>query len=93
MFVLDPIGVGLLLSVPKGGTWVDVVTITVLAVIALVALAAAAEGWLLRKTSRLERLALLAAGILVLTPVALNDAVGIGLLAAVIVIQFLTRRA
>jgi TRAP transporter 4TM/12TM fusion protein len=93
MFVLDPIGTGLLLYIPKGGTWVDVVTITVLAVIALVALAGAAEGWLLRKTSLLERLALLAAGILVLTPAALNDAIGIGLLAAVIVIQFLKPRA
>ncbi len=88
MFVLDPIGTGLLLYVPKGGTWVDVVTITVLATIALVALAGAAEGWLLRKTSMLERLALLAAGILVLTPAALNDTIGIGLLAAVIVLQF-----
>ena len=93
MFVLDPIGTGLLLTIPKGGTWVDVVTITVLATIALVALAGAAEGWLLRKTSMLERLALLAAGILVLTPAALNDAIGIGLLAAVIVIQFLKPRA
>ena len=93
MFVLDPIGTGLLLTIPKGGTWVDVVTITVLATIALVALAGAAEGWLLRKTSMLERLALLAAGILVLTPAALNDAIGIGLLAAVIVIQFLKLRA
>ncbi len=93
MFVLDPIGTGLLLYIPKGGTWVDVVTITVLATIALVALAGAAEGWLLRKTSLLERLALLAAGILVLTPAALNDAIGIGLLAAVIVIQFLKPRA
>ena len=93
MFVLDPLGTGLLLTTPKGGTWVDVVTITVLATIALVALAGAAEGWLLRKTSMLERLALLAAGILVLTPAALNDAIGIGLLAAVIVIQFLKPRA
>jgi TRAP transporter 4TM/12TM fusion protein len=93
MFVLDPIGVGLLLSVPKGGTWVDVVTISVLAVIALVALAAAAEGWLFRKTTLLERFMLLAAGILVLTPAALNDAIGIGLLAVVMVIQFLKPRA
>lgn len=91
MFVLDPIGVGLLLYLPKGGTWVDVVTVTVLAVIALVALAGAAEGWLFKKTTTPERIALLAAGILVLTPAALNDAVGIGLLAAVMLIQWLRK--
>ncbi|MSQ88148.1 MAG: TRAP transporter fused permease subunit [Betaproteobacteria bacterium] len=93
MFVLDPIGVGLLLNIPKGGSWVDVLTITTLAVVALVALAAAAEGWLFKKTTLLERLVLLAAGILVLTPAALNDAVGIGLLAAVMAIQFFRSRA
>ena len=93
MFVLDPFGTGLLLSVPKGGSWVDVVTITGLALVALLALAGAAEGWLLSKTSTLERLVLLAAGVLVLTPAALNDAVGIGLLALVIAIQVLKPRA
>jgi TRAP-type uncharacterized transport system fused permease subunit len=93
MFVLDPIGTGLLLYIPKGGTWIDVVTITVLAVIALVALAAAAEGWLFKRTTLIERLMLLAAGILVLTPRALNDAIGIGLLAAVIALQMLRRKA
>ena len=46
VFVLDPIGVGLLLALPKGGSWWDVVWITVLVVIALAALAGAAEGWL-----------------------------------------------
>ena len=91
MFVLDPAGVGLLLNIPKGGTWVDVVTITGLAVIALVALAGAAEGWLFKKTTLIERLMLLAAGILVLTPLALNDAVGIGLIAVVAALQFVRR--
>ncbi len=93
MFVLDPIGVGLLLYIPKGGSWMSVVEITVLAVIALVALAAAAEGWLFTKTTLLERLALIAAGILVLTPVALNDAIGVALLGAVMAIQFFRSRA
>ncbi|MBI3375052.1 MAG: TRAP transporter fused permease subunit [Betaproteobacteria bacterium] len=93
MFVLDPIGVGLLLYIPKGGGWWSVLEITVLAVVALVALAGAAEGWLFKKTTIVERIALLAAGILVLTPVALNDAVGIGLLAAVMAIQWFRSRA
>ena len=64
-----------------------------LAVVALVALAAAAEGWFLKKTSLLERLALIAAGILVLTPAAMNDAIGVALLAAVAAIQFFRARA
>jgi TRAP transporter 4TM/12TM fusion protein len=92
MFVLDPIGVGLLLTIPKGGSWLSIVEITVLAVIALVALAGAAEGWLLKKTTLLERVALVAAGVLVLTPAAANDAIGIGLLGAVMVVQFLRGR-
>ena len=91
MFVLDPIGVGLLLYVPKGGSWWSIVEVSVLAVIALTALAGAAEGWLFKKTSALERVALLTAGILVLTPAALNDAVGAGLLAAVMLVQWLKK--
>ena len=52
IFVLDPIGVGLLLSVPKGGSWWDIVWVTLLAVFALIALAGAAEGWLARQDQR-----------------------------------------
>jgi TRAP transporter 4TM/12TM fusion protein len=88
MFVLDPLGVGLLLTVPKGGNWWQVAEIVVLSVVALVALAGAAEGWFLKKTNLFERLALLAAGILLLTTALLNDVIGIALLAAVIVIQW-----
>ena len=93
MFVLDPIGVGLLLSVPKGGSWLDIVTISVLAILALVALAGGAEGWLFKKTLLIERLMLLAAGALLLYPKLLFDALGIGLLAAVIALQMLRRKA
>ena len=42
---------------------------------------------------RSERLALIAAGILVLTPAAMNDAIGVALLAAVAAIQFFRARA
>ena len=49
VFVLDPLGVGLLLALPKGGSWWDVAGITTLVVIALIALAAAAEGWCLKR--------------------------------------------
>jgi TRAP transporter 4TM/12TM fusion protein len=93
MFVLDPIGVGLLLSLPKGGTWWDVAWIAALAVFALVALAGAAEGWLLKKTNGAERLLLLVAGLLLVYPKALYDAIGFGLLIAAVILQLIRRRA
>ena len=48
--------------------------------------------WTLVSTA-VERIALIAAGILVLTPVAMNDTIGIGLLVAVMAIQFFRARA
>jgi TRAP transporter 4TM/12TM fusion protein len=92
VFVLDPLGVGLLLVLPKGGSWWDVAGITTLVVIALIALAAAAEGWLLDKTTHLERLLLIAAGLLLIYPRPWLDVIGIAVLAAVIVLQLLRRR-
>ena len=47
VFVLDPQGVGLLLQVPQGRLWVDIVEITLKAACGIAALAAAAQGWLL----------------------------------------------
>ena len=92
VFVLDPLGIGLLLALPKGGSWWDVAGITTLVVIALIALAAAAEGWLFDKTTRIERLLLIAAGLLLIYPWPWLDLVGIAVLAAVIVLQLLRRR-
>jgi TRAP-type uncharacterized transport system fused permease subunit len=92
VFVLDPLGVGLLLELPKGGTWWDVAGITTLVVIALIALAAAAEGWLLDKTTHIERLLLIVAGLLLIYPRPWLDVIGIAVLAAVMVLQLLRRR-
>jgi TRAP-type uncharacterized transport system fused permease subunit len=91
IFVLDPIGVGLLLNVPKGGDWWDIAWVTVLAVFALIALAAAAEGWLFKKTNGAERLLLLVAGLLLVYPKPLYDAIGFGLLIGAVVLQLLRR--
>jgi TRAP transporter 4TM/12TM fusion protein len=71
IFVLDPLGPGVLLSIPKGGTWFDVVVITFYTSLALLAFAGAAEGWLLRKLSRLETALLLTAGVLLVFQVPL----------------------
>jgi TRAP transporter 4TM/12TM fusion protein len=92
IFVLDPIGVGLLLSLPKGGSWWDVVWVTLLAVFALIALAGAAEGWLFVKTNWAERLMLLVGGLLLVYPKALYDAIGFALLVAVVILQLVRRR-
>ncbi|TMH10635.1 MAG: TRAP transporter fused permease subunit [Betaproteobacteria bacterium] len=92
IFVLDPLGVGLLLALPKGGSWGDVVWVTVLAMLALVALAAAAEGWLFEKTSIIERTLLLAAGLLFVYPHALFDAIGFVLLCVAVMMQVVRRR-
>ena len=92
VFVLDPIGVGLLLALPPGGSWWDVVWITTLAVIALAALAGAAESWLIIRTTRVEQVLLIIAGLLIIYPRAWLDMVGIALLALVIVLQLLRRK-
>ncbi len=68
VFVLDPQGMGLLLQLPKGGTWVDIVLITVKAALGLAALACAAQGWALRRATALERTALALAGLLLIFP-------------------------
>ena len=92
VFVLDPLGVGILLSIPKGGTWWDIVWVTVLASIALVALAGAAEGWLLRKTNAAERTLLLVAGLLLVYPKPLYDAIGFALLVVAVILQLMRPR-
>jgi TRAP transporter 4TM/12TM fusion protein len=68
VFVLDPQGVGLLLTIPKGGSWVDIVLISVKAALGLAALAAAAQGWALRKTTAAERALLVLAGLFLVFP-------------------------
>jgi TRAP-type uncharacterized transport system fused permease subunit len=68
VFVLDPQGIGLLLTLPKGGSWIDVLLITGKTALGLVALAAAAQGWALHRTTTAERLILVLAGLLLVFP-------------------------
>jgi TRAP transporter 4TM/12TM fusion protein len=68
VFVLDPQGIGLLLKLPKDGSWVDIVLITVKTGLGLAALAAAAQGWALRKTTVAERALLVLAGLFLVFP-------------------------
>jgi TRAP transporter 4TM/12TM fusion protein len=68
VFVLDPQGVGLLLNIPKGGSWVDIIEITVKTTLGVLALAAVAQNWALRQTTPLERVLLLLSGLLLVFP-------------------------
>ncbi len=73
VFVLDPLGVGVLLAIPKGGDWWDIVWITVRAALVLAVLACAAEGWFRRRLNVGVRLLLLGIGLALIHPTGLLD--------------------
>jgi TRAP transporter 4TM/12TM fusion protein len=83
MFVLDPAGQGILLK----GSWQDIVLSSGTAMIGIAALAGGAQGWFLKKTTLLERLMLIVAGVALVYPHPLADGVGIGLIVAVVLMQ------
>jgi TRAP transporter 4TM/12TM fusion protein len=89
MFTTNQAGMGLLLQAP----WPTVVHASTIAVLGLVALAGAITGWLVRRASTIERAALVVAGLILITPGAVTDLVGVGVLAAVAVYQWMTRAA
>jgi TRAP transporter 4TM/12TM fusion protein len=68
VFVLDPQGLGLLLKLPPGGSWIDIVLVTVKSALGLAALACAAQGFALRRTTHAERALLVLAGLLLVFP-------------------------
>ena len=87
MFVLDPEGQGILLK----GSWETIVISSVTAMVGIVALAGGAQGWFLKKTNLLERMLLIAAGLALVYPHTLADAIGIIMIAAVVVMQKLRK--
>ena len=89
VFVLDKAGAGLLLKGPP----LDVLHVTATAAIGIVALACGVQGWMLRRTTWLERIALIASGLLLVHPAAIADLTGIALLATVAAVQYLGKRA
>jgi TRAP transporter 4TM/12TM fusion protein len=68
VFVNDPQGVGLLMSIPKGGSVWDIVLITAKTAAGLACLAAAAQNWGLRRNTQTERALWLLAGLLLVFP-------------------------
>ena len=68
VFVLDPQGVGLLLAIPKGGSWIDILEITIKTTLGLLALASVAQNWALRQNTPVEGALLLLSGLLLVFP-------------------------
>jgi TRAP transporter 4TM/12TM fusion protein len=95
MFVLDPSGTGLLLTGSFKGletaNWGSIALVTFTAAVGILALAGAFQGWLFKKTPPYERLMLLVAGVLLVYPKTLFDAIGFVLVAMVLVSQWLRK--
>jgi TRAP transporter 4TM/12TM fusion protein len=68
VFVLDPQGIGLLLKMPKDSSVWDVILIIAKTGAGLAALACAAQGWMLRRTTTVERVLLMVGGLLLVFP-------------------------
>jgi len=96
MFVLDPSGAGLLLTgsfkTLGDANWGSIALVTFTAAVGIMALCGGFQGWLFKKTTLYERLMLLVAGVLLVYPKTLFDAVGLGLVALVLASQFLVKR-
>jgi TRAP-type uncharacterized transport system fused permease subunit len=75
MFTLNPAGIGLLLK----GDWGNIFWTTATAAIGLGALAAGLTGWLITKTTIVERTLLITAGLVLVYPSIIEDVIGLGL--------------
>jgi TRAP-type uncharacterized transport system fused permease subunit len=97
MFVLDPSGQGLLLTGSIKGLaqadWGAIALVTTTAAIGIAALAGGFQGWLLRRTTKLEQAMLIVAGLALVYPRPLFDVIGVGLFLIVLVLQYLRRPA
>ncbi|HET7596899.1 MAG TPA: TRAP transporter large permease subunit, partial [Burkholderiales bacterium] len=91
MFVLDPAGVGLLLTGSfknlAQADWGSIALVTGTAAMGIAALAGGLQGWLFRKCNALERWTLVVAGLMLVYPRALFDYIGFALVVAVMILQ------
>jgi TRAP-type uncharacterized transport system fused permease subunit len=72
VFVLDPQGIGLLLKVPKGGGWLDIVEVFIETAAGIAMLAFAAQGWFQTKSTVLETALFALAGLFLVFPAILG---------------------
>lgn len=91
MFVLDPSGTGLLLegsmkNLAKAN-WGSIALVAGTAAVGIAALAGGLQGWLLCKTTALERWMLIIAGLALVYPTTFADILGVVLVVIVVVLQ------
>jgi TRAP transporter 4TM/12TM fusion protein len=72
VFVLDPQGIGLLLKVPKGGGWLDMVEVFIETAAGIAMLAFAAQGWFMKRSTVLETALFAIAGLFLVFPAILG---------------------
>jgi TRAP transporter 4TM/12TM fusion protein len=97
MFVLDPSGQGLLLmgstKALAAANWWSIAEVAATAALGIAALAAGFQGWALKKANVLERTMLLVAGFALVYPTLLADLLGVGLVLAVLAMQYFRVKA
>jgi TRAP transporter 4TM/12TM fusion protein len=95
VFVLDPSGIGLLLTgsikTLDSANWGSIALVSSTAALGIAALAGGVQGWALKRTTWIERGMLILAGLALVYPKPLFDAVGIVLVALVLGLQLLRR--
>jgi TRAP transporter 4TM/12TM fusion protein len=77
VFVCDPLGIGLLLKVPPGGSWVDIVSVTLETLAGIAVLGFAFQGRFLRKSKAVETAFFLLAGMLLVFPELISAVLGL----------------
>jgi TRAP transporter 4TM/12TM fusion protein len=91
-FVLDPMGAGVLLHMPKGGSYLEAGWLIFLGFLAIAALAAGLQGWMLQRATLVERALLVGGGLLVISPANMLDFVGVGMMLLALASQLVRRR-
>jgi TRAP transporter 4TM/12TM fusion protein len=95
MFVLDPAGTGLLLTgsfkTLADADWGSIALVSLTAALGIAALAAGMQKWLFMPTTFPERWMLILAGLLLVYPLPLFDWIGLGLVLAVVALQWARR--
>ena len=91
MFVLDPAGQGLLLmgstKALASANWWSIAQVTLTAALGIAAIAGGFQGWALRRATGIERVMLIVAGVALVYPGGIADAIGLVLIVAVLAMQ------
>ena len=89
VFTLRAEGMGILLQ----GSLIMILCTSATAAVGVCALAVGAAGWFLTRTTGLERILAIAAGLLLMYPAGITDLAGLGLFAAMVALHLLRRAA